>query len=1050
MAFNKSPDVYRCIVDYVTNEKFCGNFTPTESGYVEPLPPYPELVMESNPYIYYHFDEKFSNTLFDESGNANHGSCSNVTFRSTTSLVASTCTSMYMFHSNHTLTDLPAPVDPITTVEFWCKIAPHETLTTNLYERRQTPSSGDISRIQFKDDYFTLWSIVGGDFNQINISDNPYPVHPNSLRREDLHHFVMQVEGGRTYFYIDGVKQSTSVAGDMINISFTNLRFTIGSPSSNGEFYADEFAMYQTVLPEDVILDHYNAGRPEGNAISTFLDLMEPTILFDFRGRKNYINHGVLGSEHDGLVFSEDTGLPPDLRLEDKRHVMKGDRIAKGTINSHQIFGDGTEYSIMTYFRKTDNAYDGICGMRAGYPNISVFVNNIWNGGSGGDQINIEHFLSDGSNAGTLSFTPYSTSEWYLLVYVRNGADHYLYVNGELVDSGTVSNPALAVKDQTARWQIMQDGSFREENGLTSFNAAFDYAIDEQTILDLNSIVHELCEGTNTILAGNPSLSVTRGLNLVRTVDFDQSIDVVRGEDLIFNHTGIMQTDLAGIGNDDRIFNNPYVDTLSIIGNSPGADYVNEIKNLFNEEVYFYLDETSGTTSINQDGNNGLSVVPVSGRASYAEQALMDDPVLMYLFNDTTPTRIENRTRVDRFGSVVSAPNFPIAPLYSTDIGSIEFDGVDDYIQVTKDTALDIAGDLTLEIRFKLNVVDNGFSNQRLFSHSPDVDDDTNDNKNYLYSLYVNSDGQLATFWEYTGGANETINSGIFLSAGVNYTVVMTRDATLKELKFYIDGTLQSTQPYSNNPTGGETCQVAIGNSGSDANRPLNGVVSFAAIYDKVLSPTRVSEHWLCDDEATVTAQGDIITSKSMIRNPDSVARVFPINTPVEFDDDTDDLDNKTFTAWVRFGDFTGDQIIFASGGNANGWAVGLSGGNLILGIRSNLSLQSVSYPTTNLNLYEPYFIVAQVSTSGNIMRLEVNNTIVAEDLVTDVGTHNGTNTDSIGGTVKANLDNPITGVDGEDRFVGVISHVNVKNRILTTDEKTRLYNVGKYGTILR
>lgn len=548
MTFKLSAGVDTQWIDWVDNTTYSGEIDLPPTGDQIVLPPYPELILQSSPVVYLQLDETMSNTAIDISGNGLHGAYVGGVYRNGTNLVNDTTGSAYIYQTDTiTLSTDPSPEKPIKGIELWVKpVALGDSIILTHYE-----DDNNYVRLSFIGDRFQLIKRVSGVSTTVITSFDYNPVSITSGQREDIFHIFLQVEDGRTYMYVNSTKQPQSAAGDLLNL-ISEFNFVIGDSTSGNtsEFYIDEFVIYDEIVSSVILGSHYKAGDTTRDIVTQYIKGLEPTLFFDFRGYKSHVNQGSLGDPSNAFALTLTYPMPPRLVMEDGRPVFKGIQRGGSNIASHEVFGSGTSYTLMAYFRKPTTGYSAIAGIRAGYPNESVIFNNIWNSGSGGNTINVEHFLEDGSNAGTVSFVGYDTNEWYFMVMVRDYNTNYLYVNGILVDTATVPKPDLAVKNQVSSWQIFRDGGYDEDNGLTSFNAAFDYAVAPETIIELNSMVHGVTPKSgvqSSAKKGGTQVIGTDG-NVIRSEDFGQSVDVFTIGASFISTEGFPSDDISIVG----------------------------------------------------------------------------------------------------------------------------------------------------------------------------------------------------------------------------------------------------------------------------------------------------------------------------------------------------------------------------------------------------------------------------------------------------------------------------------------------------------------------
>jgi ketosteroid isomerase-like protein len=189
--------------------------------------------------------------------------------------------------------------------------------------------------------------------------------------------------------------------------------------------------------------------------------------------------------------------------------------------------------------------------------------------------------------------------------------------------------------------------------------------------------------------------------------------------------------------------------------------------------------------------------------------------------------------------------------------GAVQLDGTTGYIRVPNAPALQLAGDLTLELWVKLGSL---ATRQTLIS------------KGYAreFELTLETDGTL-NFYQ----GNGTSYSNAWSSPGAVvanswHHVVVTRDGATQTVRFYVNGAARGSGVPAIAATVGTT-DVTIGRSRS-GNQYVNGLIDEVAIYAAVLTPTQVATHWAM---RLVTAGGTPVQLPLVASDPDSDALSF-------------------------------------------------------------------------------------------------------------------------------------------------------------------------------
>lgn len=124
---------------------------------------------------------------------------------------------------------------------------------------------------------------------------------------------------------------------------------------------------------------------------------------------------------------------------------------------------------------------------------------------------------------------------------------------------------------------------------------------------------------------------------------------------------------------------------------------------------------------------------------------------------------------------------------------------------------------------------------------------------NAQFNFWVNADGELNYQWEYGAGLYEGDGPipGVTIVADRDYFIVASRDSVAKVMTFYVfDATMGTmvvaTDSYTNNPSGGSSAVVIVGNATTGFNRNFNGWISGVGIAGSTLTPENVV--WLYNE----------------------------------------------------------------------------------------------------------------------------------------------------------------------------------------------------------
>lgn len=176
-----------------------------------------------------------------------------------------------------------------------------------------------------------------------------------------------------------------------------------------------------------------------------------------------------------------------------------------------------------------------------------------------------------------------------------------------------------------------------------------------------------------------------------------------------------------------------------------------------------------------------------------------------------------------------------VAPITANSSASVSLDGNDGHIQMPVAPELHILGDLTLEFWVDVRTL---VGSSIYIDHGGSGETEI---QNFIYRLNDGL-GTTATFWEYTGAANESADFGVPIGAsGPTFHVVCRRNATSKSMELIVDNVVVATTSYTNNPTGGELGFLRVGGRGSDH---VDGRMAHVAVYDRLLSDSEVLTHY--------------------------------------------------------------------------------------------------------------------------------------------------------------------------------------------------------------
>lgn len=231
---------------------------------------------------------------------------------------------------------------------------------------------------------------------------------------------------------------------------------------------------------------------------------------------------------------------------------------------------------------------------------------------------------------------------------------------------------------------------------------------------------------------------------------------------------------------------------------------------------------------------------PIPGGDVYDSQILLLNPLGYWRLDDYAGTvATEAIGGID--GAYQSTPTFGIDAIDALGL-AVQFDGTDS-VHIDDPTGVyRVTGDLT--VVFFINIQTLPVSPRKYFFQRQDGPRAETEAANVNYSLDI-FNGTLRYFHEYGSGSNETEFFNFSFETGIDYHVVFVRDVSASQVKLYINGQLEETQTYNNQPTGGTTSTQILGlatNPGTGVTDPqLDCQMKKFAIFNKELTPEEIT-----------------------------------------------------------------------------------------------------------------------------------------------------------------------------------------------------------------
>ena len=156
------------------------------------------------------------------------------------------------------------------------------------------------------------------------------------------------------------------------------------------------------------------------------------------------------------------------------------------------------------------------------------------------------------------------------------------------------------------------------------------------------------------------------------------------------------------------------------------------------------------------------------------------------------------------------------------------FNGSSGYVRVANSAALQLAGDLTLELWLNVSLGARQTLISKSYLHEFELTLETNG----VLNLYQGNGTAYGSAWSAVGAV--TGNSW--------HHAVVTREAATQTVRFYVDGVARGSGVSATVPTVGSS-GVSIGRSQVGA-KYLNGYLEDVAVYAAALSPEQIARHY--------------------------------------------------------------------------------------------------------------------------------------------------------------------------------------------------------------
>jgi PKD repeat protein len=214
-------------------------------------------------------------------------------------------------------------------------------------------------------------------------------------------------------------------------------------------------------------------------------------------------------------------------------------------------------------------------------------------------------------------------------------------------------------------------------------------------------------------------------------------------------------------------------------------------------------------------------------RWDYALAVRADAPVSYWRLGETAGTSAADSAGTNP-GTLVGGvtPGQPGA--LADGNAALLLNGSTGYVRVTNSAAVQLAGDLTIELWVNVSLAARQTLISKHYLHEFELTLETNG----VLNLYQGNGAAYSNAWSAAGA----------VTANTWHHVVVTREAATQTIRFYVDGVARGSGVSAIVPTAGPNA-VSIGRS-AGGSQYVNGSLDEVALYAAVLSPTQIATHW--------------------------------------------------------------------------------------------------------------------------------------------------------------------------------------------------------------
>jgi hypothetical protein len=236
-------------------------------------------------------------------------------------------------------------------------------------------------------------------------------------------------------------------------------------------------------------------------------------------------------------------------------------------------------------------------------------------------------------------------------------------------------------------------------------------------------------------------------------------------------------------------------------------------------------------------------------RRTYPGAVLADTPVAYWRLSEASGITASDSTGANPGGAYGGVTRGQPGALADGDAAAL-FNGSTGYVGIVNNPALQLAGDLTLELWVNVSLA----ARQTLIS------------KDYLheFELTLEMSGRL-NFYQGNGTTWENVVStdGV-VAANTWQHLVVTREAATNTIRFYVNGVAKGSGLYSTTPTSSAKA-VSIGRS-ENGIRYVNGRLDEVALYPAALSAAQIATHYVMQ---TADGTGTPVALQLVASDPD-------------------------------------------------------------------------------------------------------------------------------------------------------------------------------------